>query len=134
MIKIYRIAKVMNNYSFVLRGKTGNSLRYVFENGSVVNNTPARLMLRNQYAQDLLEQSDLFLEGQVLLETIREDDNATAEPKEEKPVLKKVSGVKTVNDAVEYVANEWGVAVKNGKQAKEYAAKQGVDFCNLKIK
>lgn len=131
MIKTYRIAKIMNNYSFVLRGKSGNSLRYIFERGSVVTNTPARLTLKTQYAQELLEESELFKTGQILLERIDEE----GAPAEEKKVeYTNVDSIKTVTQAVDYVAETWGEVVKTAKQAKEYAQKHGVDFPNLKVK
>jgi len=131
MVKTYRIAKIMNNYSFVLKGKSGNSLRYIFERGSVVTNTPARLTLKTQYAQDLLEESELFKTGMVILERIDNDGQKKEEPKVE---YKNEDSIKTVTQAVDYVAETWGEVVKTAKQAKEYAQKHGVDFPNLKVK
>lgn len=131
MVKTYRIAKIMNNYSFVLKGKSGNSLRYIFERGSVVTNTPARLTLKTQYAQELLEESELFKTGMVILERIDNDGQKKEEPKVE---YKNEDSIKTVTQAVDYVAETWGEVVKTAKQAKEYAQKHGVDFPNLKVK
>lgn len=131
MVKTYRIAKIMNNYSFVLKGKSGNSLRYIFERGSVVTNTPARLTLKTQYAQDLLEESELFKTGMVILERIDNEGQKKEEPKVE---YKNEDSIKTVTQAVDYVAETWGEVVKTAKQAKEYAQKHGVDFPNLKVK
>lgn len=131
MVKTYRIAKIMNNYSFVLKGKSGNSLRYIFERGSVVTNTPARLTLKTQYAQELLEGSELFKTGMVILERIDNDGQKKEEPKVE---YKNEDSIKTVTQAVDYVAETWGEVVKTAKQAKEYAQKHGVDFPNLKVK
>lgn len=131
MVKTYRIAKIMNNYSFVLKGKSGNSLRYIFERGSVVTNTPARLTLKTQYAQDLLEESELFKTGMVILERIDNDGQKKEEPKVE---YKNEDSIKTVTQAVDYVAETWGEVVKTAKQAKENAQKHGVDFPNLKVK
>ena len=131
MVKTYRIAKIMNNYSFVLKGKSGNSLRYIFERGSVVTNTPARLTLKTQYAQELLEDSELFKTGMVILERIDNDGQKKEEPKVE---YKNEDSIKTVTQAVDYVAETWGDVVKTAKQAKEYAQKHGVDFPNLKVK
>ena len=121
----------MNNYSFVLKGKSGNSLRYIFERGSVVTNTPARLTLKTQYAQELLEESELFKTGMVILERIDNDGQKKEEPKVE---YENVDHIKTVTQAVDYVAETWGEVVKTAKQAKEYAQKHGVDFPNLKVK
>ena len=121
----------MNNYSFVLKGKSGNSLRYIFERGSVVTNTPARLTLKTQYAQELLEDSELFKTGMVILERIDNDGQKKEEPKVE---YKNEDSIKTVTQAVDYVAETWGEVVKTAKQAKEYAQKHGVDFPNLKVK
>lgn len=131
MVKTYRIAKIMNNYSFVLKGKSGNSLRYIFERGSVVTNTPARLTLKTQYAQELLEDSELFKTGMVILERIDNDGQKKEEPKVE---YENVDHIKTVTQAVDYVAETWGEVVKTAKQAKDYAQKHGVDFPNLKVK
>lgn len=129
--KVYKIARACNNMSFVLYGKSGNSLRYEFTGGSVVTNTPARLMLRTKYAQDLLESSIPFLEKDVILERTDEDTHE----EESAPVdLIPVKGVTTVSEAIDYVAKNFSVVVKTARQAKTTANKFGYDFPDLKTK
>lgn len=126
--KVYKLKKPCNNFSFVITGKGGNSLRYEFTGGSVVTGTPARVILRAQYSQDLLEASQIFKDGDVVLESTSEESVAIAQ-KEKK--LKSIEGVTTTEQAILYVANTWGEQVKNAKQAKSFANKQGYDFPEL---
>jgi hypothetical protein len=89
-------------------------------------------MLHNEFYQDLLEQSDLFKRGLIVLERIL-DDNV------KKPVVKtqqkqQVEEVTSPEQAIEYVFNEWAIVVKSGKQAVKIASQKGVEFPNLKEK
>ena len=126
--KVYKLKKLCNNFSFVITGKGGNSLRYEFTGGSVVTGTPARVILRSQYSQDLLEGSKVFKDGDVVLESISDDNAINVQ---EKRKLKPIEGVTTTEQAILYVANTWGEQVKNAKQAKSFANKQGYDFPEL---
>ena len=119
-----------NQASFVLQGKSGNQVRYNFTQGNAATNYPATLTLNDEYCQQLLEDSELFKRGVVRIEKVWADEA----PVKNEPKLTAVEGVKTVADAVEYVANTWGEVVKTARQAKETAEKHGVEFVNLKVK
>lgn len=119
-----------NQASFVLQGKSGNQVRYNFTQGNAATNYPATLTLNDEYCQQLLEDSELFKRGVVRIEKVWADEA----PVKNEPKLTAVEGVKTVADAVEYVANTWGEVVKTARQAKEAAEKHGVEFVNLKVK
>lgn len=118
-----------NYASFVLTGKTGNTVRYNFTGGNALGNVPARLTLGNEYCQQLLEESELFKSGVIRLERTDSKPVVTQKPK-----YIDVADVKTVSQAVDFVANTWGATVKTAKQAKDFANKHGYDFPNLKIK
>ena len=116
MRKIYKLNQPKNTATFTLTGKTGNTV------------------LDNEYYQWLLEHSSLFKNGIVKLLRVIDtsgDSVSGAKPKEE---MTAVESIKTVGQAVDYVATEWGVKVKTAKEAKEEAAKHGVSFPNLKTK
>jgi len=122
-----------NQASFVLQGKSGNQVRYNFTQGNAATNYPATLTLTDEYCQMLLESSELFKRGVVRIEKVFKDEKpAVVAPAVSN--LKEVDSVKTVADAVEYVANEWGEVVKTSRQAKEAAERHGVSFPNLKVK
>ena len=128
-MKTYKLMQRKNYASFVLVGKTGNMVRYNFTGGNAISSIPARLSLKDEYCQMLLEDSDLFKTGVIKLEKTTSDPVAKSAPK-----MIMVNDVKTVSQAVDYVANSWGVVVKTAKQAKEFVNKKGYDFPNLKIK
>jgi hypothetical protein len=128
-MKTYKLMQRKNYASFVLVGKTGNMVRYNFTGGNAISSIPARLSLKDEYCQMLLEESDLFKTGVIKLEKTTSDPVAKTAPK-----MIMVEDVKTVSQAVDYVANSWGVVVKTAKQAKEFVNKKGYDFPNLKIK
>lgn len=128
-MKTYKLMQRKNYASFVLVGKTGNMVRYNFTGGNAISSVPARLSLNDEYCQQLLEDSELFKNGIIRLEKSTGNPVVKAAPKK-----KMVEDVKTVSQAVDYVANSWGVVVKTAKQAKEFVNKKGYDFPNLKIK
>lgn len=133
--KIYKLNMRQNQASFVLQGKSGNQVRYNFTQGNAAVSYPAKLTLHDEYCQQLLESSELFKRGVVQLEKVEEDEKSAAKVVVEKtPKMEVVESVKTVAEAVEYVANEWGEVVKTARQAKEAAEKHGVAFPNLRVK
>ena len=133
--KIYKLNMRQNQASFVLQGKSGNQVRYNFTQGNAAVSYPAKLTLHDEYCQQLLESSELFKRGVVQLEKVEEDEKSAVKVVVEKtPKMEVVESVKTVAEAVEYVANEWGEVVKTARQAKEAAEKHGVAFPNLRVK
>ena len=67
MIKIYRLKQIRNNVSHVLEGAGGNTVRYNFTGGNVIAGTCPEISLKGKYFQDLLEASELFKDGTVVL-------------------------------------------------------------------
>lgn len=130
MTKVYILNQEKNNAVFILYGKGGNAARYTFKDGNVNFRQPAKLILKNEYYQNLLENSELFKKNIVKL-----DPTFNSTPKEEvKKVLTPIKDVKSVAQAVEYCAEHFGEVVKSSKQAKACAEKNGFDFVNLIIK
>lgn len=77
MIKVYRYNENRNSVSHILQGKNGVTVRYNFERGNVITKQKPELVLRNEYAQNLLENSLLFKSNVVTLvrsERTPEDD------------------------------------------------------------
>lgn len=86
MIKVYRYNADRNVVSHILQDKNGVTVRYNFERGNVITKRRPEIVLKSKYAQDLLEQSDLFKSKTVTLirsEKTPEDDLPT--PKNETP-------------------------------------------------
>ena len=129
--KIYKLMQRRNQVSFTLIGKSGNQVRFNFTQGNAAVGQPARLILTQEYYQQMLEDSDLFKRGLIKVERV-EEDKKSAKKIEEKKEMKKVDEVKTAADAIEYVANEFGEVAKTKAEAKRIAADKGVEFPNLK--
>lgn len=140
MKKVYRLNQQKNSATFVLYGKSGNPCHYSFQHGNVLTNVKARLTLGNKYYQDLLEGSDLFKDKVVTLERIIEEKGdkkvtttKVANTSTEK-TYKDVEDVKTVAQAVDFIANTFGAQVKTAKQAQDFAHSRGYNFPHLKVK
>ena len=109
MINTYRYNANRNTVSHILQGKNGLTVRYNFERGNVVTNQKPELILRNKFAQDLLESSDLFKQGLVsLVSSIAEPSDVVEEtPKEDTPTEQKnvieEASVRTNADLVNFV-------------------------------
>jgi len=132
--KIYKLNQKKNSAIFQLTANDGKlTATYTFKDGNqFMPNMPARCMLRNEFYQDLLEQSDLFKRGLIVLErTINDKAKAPAQKAQQKQQVEEVT---SPEQAIEYVFNEWALVVKNGKQAVKIASQKGVEFPNLKEK
>lgn len=131
--KIYRLCQPKNTAQFNLTGKTGNVVRYVFTGGNQLLRVPATCVLENEYYQWLLEHSKIFADRIVKIDRVIEDKKEEEKKPEEKKLIA-VEEVRSVAQAVDYVANTWGLQAKSGKQALQFANAKGYDFPNMKTK
>lgn len=130
MIKTYALTTPARNSSIVLRGKTNNSLRYNFSGGDPLTGKQASIMLRSQYAQDLLESSELFANGYVRL--VRTDEGGEEPVKElEKTVIE---DVKSPEQLIEFVGMQLDKVYQRPEAALNFARSKGYEFPNLELK
>lgn len=130
MIKTYKLTTPVRNSSIVLRGKTNNSLRYNFSGGDPLTGKPATIMLRSQYAQDLLEESDIFAQGLVVL--VRTDEGGENVVAKE-PELTPIEDVTSPEALIEFVATKLEKVYQQPKAALDFAKKKGFVFPNLEL-
>lgn len=90
----------------------------------------ATIMLRSQYSQDLLESSEAYANGYIVLAKIDEGGEDVVAPKDEKTVIEEVSSPEQL---LEFVAENLDKVYKNAKAALDYAKRQGFEFPNLTI-
>lgn len=141
MIKIYKLRQLRNNVSHVLVGKNGNTMRYNFTNGNVSTGIYPSISLRNKYAQDLLEESELFKRQDVVLDRMIKtaDDDVEPTPKTEKPKEESsilgvtASSVTTPDELLAYVNDTYSKRFSDPAKALAFAAKEGDTFPNLKL-
>lgn len=135
MIKTYQLRQNKNNVSHILTAPGGNTMRYNFTNGNVIMGKYPSLTLRNKYAQDLLESSDLFKTHRVVLLRAEKEASdavtANAPKKETSETERVVNEVTSTLDLIDWVANNLGVATKSKTEALKVAAKHNVTFPNL---
>jgi hypothetical protein len=132
--KIYKLNQKKNVAIFDIPANDGKMMvTFTFKDGNqFMPNMPARCVLRNEFYQSLLEKSDLFKRGVVVLERTIDDEAKAEAPKEQKK--QEVDSVTSPEQAIEYVFNTWGIVVKSGKQAVKVASQKGVEFPFLKEK
>lgn len=131
MIKTYILTRPYHNYSFILTNKSGMKLRYDFTNGNSATGSKARLILRGQYAQDLLEQSEEFKTGFVKLERATEGGEAPVPVQPDS--VTEVPEVDSPEKLIEFVATSLEKVYKQPKPALDYAQKKGYSFPNLTL-
>lgn len=128
--KIYKLNSGKNSATFRLYANNGKmEVGYTFKDGNQLMRQPARCALSNKFYQDLLESSELFKRGAISVERVIKEETEAAPAK--KAQLKAIEGVNTAREAIDFVLNTWAVKVTTGKQAKEFANKQGYDFPNM---
>lgn len=141
MIKIYRLKQALNNVSHVLVGAGGNKVRYEFTGGNIITNACPELSLKGKYYQDLLESSELFKSGKVvLLREIKTSDDIdpvpttkpTPEPTPEKN-LESVDSVTTPDELLVYVNTNYSKNFTSPAKALAFAAKEGIVFPQLSL-
>ena len=132
--KIYKLNQKRNIAIFDIPVNNGKmTVTYTFKDGNqFMPNMPARCTLRDEFYQNLLEESDLFKRGIIKLERVIDDEAKAA--KKNEPKREQNEDVTSPEQAIEYCFNTWGIVVKSGKQAVKIAAQKGVDFPNLKEK
>ena len=130
--KIYKLNQKKNIAIFDLPVNGGKmTVTYTFKDGNqFMPNMPARCTLRDEFYQNLLEESDLFKRGIIKLERVIEDSKKEEEKK--KPEKEQIDSITSPDQAIEYVYNTYGIVVKTAKQAAKIAAQKGVEFPNLK--
>lgn len=137
MIKIYRLKQALNNVSHVLVGAGGNKVRYEFTGGNIITNACPELSLKGKYYQDLLESSELFKSGTVvLLREIKTSDDKdpvpTTKPTPEKN-LDSVDSVTTPDELLVFVNTVYSKKFTDPAKALAFAAKEGIVFPKLSL-
>lgn len=150
MIKIYRLKQALNNVSHVLVGAGGNKVRYEFTGGNIITNACPELSLKGKYYQDLLESSELFKSGTVvLLREIKTSDDIdpvpTTKPTPEKNLesvdsvttpeknLDSVDSVTTPDELLVFVNTNYSKKFTDPAKALVFAAQKGIAFPNYSV-
>lgn len=134
MIKTYRYNATRNTVSHILQGKNGLTVRYNFERGNVITKQKPELILKSKFAQDLLENSELFKQGVVsLVSSVAEPSDVIDEtPKEtkttEKSKLEEVRNIRTTDEVIAYVNERFDKECKTLATAMKHASKAGLVF------
>jgi hypothetical protein len=131
MIKTYQLTTPARNSSIVLRGKTNNSMRYNFTGGDPLTGKAASIMLKSQYAQDLLEQSDIFKQGLVMLVKTNLGGET---PIEKKPTITVMEDITTPEKLIEFVGEKLEKVYQRPEAALNFAKNKGYEFPNLVLK
>lgn len=138
MIKVYRYNANRNSVSHILQGKNGVTVRYNFERGNVITKQKPEIILKNEYAQNLLESSDLFKQGLVKLirseETLEDKLKKSSEENKKGPI--EVASVVSDEDLIAFVneedKREGPRQFKTLTSALEWATKHNFVFPNHK--
>lgn len=121
--------------SHVLVGKSGNTMRYNFTGGNVAISKCPELTLKSEYAQDLLEASQLFKEGTVVLvrkvESFAEQEQRMSNAAKKKAEISDEDNVTTPDELLLYVNTHFNKRFTDTGKALAYATKEGVEFVNL---
>lgn len=132
MIKTYILTRPYHNYSFILSNKSGFRLRYDFTGGNSLTNVKARLVLKGQYAQELLEASNEFKSGLVKIDRVEDggEETVVGEDKKEPTIIESVTSPEQL---IEFVGTELGKTYQRPDAALAFANKNGYEFPNLDI-
>ena len=131
MIKIYRYNQLRNTVKIDICSNGGLRGTLVFDQGNVFTKEFPTVQVRTAFWQQVIEDSKLFKDGVIkLVQTIKED--SVLNPNILPDKLKEIEDVTTVEQAIDYLASEYGVVAKTKLKAINEAHKYGIDFPNLK--
>ena len=131
MIKIYRYNQLRNTAKIDSCSNGGLRGTLVFDQGNVFTKEFPTVQVRTAFWQQVIEDSKLFKDGVIkLVQTIKED--SVLNPNVLPDKLKEIEDVTTVEQAIDYLASEYGVVAKTKLKAINEAHKHGIDFPNLK--
>lgn len=133
MIKTYRYNANRNTVSHILQGKNGVTVRYNFERGNVITKQKPEIILKNKYAQDLLENSELFKQGLVTLVSSIAEQSDVIEPEPVNTTKKEiqteeVKGIHTTDEVIAYVNERFDKDFRTLAKAMNHASKAGLIF------
>lgn len=131
--KIYRWTGDKAFVSLTLRAKSGMEFPIRFTEGDPQKKVRARFATDNIFLQYLIEHHQLYKAGVIRIE--RWIDTKDEQPKEEKKEeqYKPITEVKTAQEAIDYLADNYEIAAKgNISQILQTAHQQGIDFPELK--
>ena len=116
MIKIYRYNQLRNTVKIDICSNGGLRGTLVFDQGNVFTKEFPTVQVRTAFWQQVIEDSKLFKDGVIkLVQTIRED--SVLNPNILPDKLKEIEDVTTVEQAIDYLASEYGVVAKTKLKA-----------------
>lgn len=131
MIKIYRYNQLRNTVKLDIISKGGVRGTLVFDEGNVLAKDFPTVTVKTEFWQEVIEGSKLFKSGLIkLVQTIKDDGEDTAQDSQESE-FKEEPDITTPQQAIEYVANNFGERAMNRNMAVGIAKKHGVKFPNL---
>lgn len=134
--KTYRMNLKRTYARIIIKGESGNEVVYEFNNGNPAASIPAKCIIKGEYEQELLENSEYMKKRIVALERVDETEEEKSAREEElrrKASLEKEPNIKTVTEAINYVAEHFDAKATTARQALSIAEKNGVTFPNLKL-
>lgn len=130
MIKIYRYNQLRNTVKLDIISKGGVRGTLVFDEGNVLAKDFPTVTVKTEFWQEVIEGSKLFKSGLIkLVQTIDDGESAVHESQEGE--FKEEPDITTPQQAIEYVANNFGERAMNRNMAVGIAKKHGVKFPNL---
>ena len=138
MIKTYRYNELCNNVSLTISGAGGSAMRYNFTHGNTYMRKGPELILRNKYAQDLLDNHELVRSGKVtcIRTTLEEADivqeealvNENAKKPSKKAQKEEITGIRTAEEVINYVNSRFDKDCRTLETAMKHADKAGLVF------
>lgn len=110
-------------------------MRYNFTGGNVIAGICPEISLKGKYFQDLLEASELFKDGTVVLvrEIKTSDDVEEVVPEEKPKNVDTADSVTTPDELLVYVNTNYDKKFTDPSKALAFAAKEGEVFANLNL-
>lgn len=131
MRKVYRYNQYKNHIEVGICAPGGMSGKLVFDGGNVATKVMPTTIITSPFWQQVIDESKLVKDGYVTcIQTINDEDDTTPEPA--KQDYTELPEITSLQQAVDYIADNFSEKARTINEALNIAHQNGVDFPNLK--
>lgn len=138
MKKIYRYNELRNTVKIDITAPGGMTGTLLFDNGNVATREYPTVIVGSKFWQIVIDDT-LVKSGrakciQIIVEDSDKEENIEMlrQKREKKESHKAIEEIESLEQAMDYLANNYGVAVKTIGEARTKAAERNISFPNLK--
>lgn len=131
MVKIYRYNQYKNHVEVGIYAPGGMSGKLIFDNGNAAMKVMPTVSVSSEFWQQVIDESKLVREGFVTCVQVIKDEDTVETTEQE---YREVEDIDSLQQAVDYLADNYGEKARTINEALKLAHQHGEDFPKLRKK